>query len=306
MRTAADSTGANSPGTTSIGAKASRVTAARTRGSMFVAVCAAAALLVSGCSGTSGPQPTPDATSAPSMPSASAPTTDSAAETAAPVETAAPIEAEPLGVFAEAEPESQVPCLDEGFTHLAIEGEHGASAVTVGEGAVGIVLGHQSDGSMCQWADEAVLLAERGYAVILPSLRLRDQVGAFLAAEQWLRAGGAIEVVLAGPSMGGTIAIAAAAAAEVAPAAVIAVSSPAALGRLDAAAGAPRVDAPTLLLAGSNDRDYAAQAAELEAALGGEVTLRVFDSGAHGVQLVDMPEAQGAIDDFLAAHAPAS
>lgn len=261
----------------------------KTGSAASAAIGVAVLLLVTSCSGIPQSQLTSSASPSP------APSTTAAA---------APPDVAALGIFAPAEPTGSVPCLDDGFEFLAIPGEDRSGAITIGEGTVGIVLGHQSDGRVCQWADEAVQLADLGYTVILPALNVTEQLPTFLAAEQWLRAEGATDVVLAGASMGGTLAIASAGAVDEPPLAVIAISAPASFNGTDALAFAPQITSPVLLLAGSRDRDFGQQAAELEAALAGETDLQVLDSGAHGVRLLEEPAAHAAFDAFLAEHTP--
>ncbi|GEK80341.1 alpha/beta hydrolase [Agrococcus baldri] len=243
----------------------------------------AAVLLLTACS------------SAPPQPPGTADPAVATAVTASP----SPLDAEPLGVYEPAEPAAHVPCLDEGFEHLAIADEPRASALVAGEGDVGIVLGHQSDSFLCQWAPEALRLAERGYAVIVPNLQIDDALGAMLAAEHHLRAAGADEVVIAGASLGGRLAIAAAAVVDEQPAGVIALAAPAGCLRWDARDFAPHVTAPVLLEVGSRDADLPERATEIAAMLPAPPQLLEVDADVHGVPQLEHAAAREAFDAIL-------
>lgn len=257
----------------------------------------AAVLLLTACS-SAQPQPQPTATP-PATTSASA-SAEGAAATAEPD----PLDVAPLGVYEPAEPASHVPCLEDGFQHLAIAGEPRAAALVMGEGPVGIVLGHQSNAFVCQWAPEAQRLAAMGYAVILPNLQVDEALAAMLAAEQHLRAAGAEEVVLAGASLGGLLAIASAAIVDDPPAGVIAFAPPTAYRGWDTHDFAPHVEAPVLLEVGTGDADLPEQAAAIADLLPAPPQLLEIEAEEHGVPLLEHAEARAAFDAFLADVAP--
>lgn len=253
------------------------------------ALVVAALLLLTGCS-SALPQPTP--TPAPTEASPS------------PSPSPAPLDAASLGAYEPAAPSSSLPCLDERFEHLAVATEPRATALVTGDGAVGVVLGHQSNAYLCQWAPEAERLAGLGYRVIIPNLQLTDPLGAMLAAEQRLRAEGVDEVVLAGASMGGLLAIAAAAVVDEAPAAVIALAPPLAYRGTDARDFAPHVEAALLIEVGSGDGSLPEQAIDIAALLPSPPQLVEIDAIDHGVPLLEHAAARDAFDAFLAEQAP--
>lgn len=279
----------------------------RMRGALAVA----AMLLLAGCSSTPAPGGSPQSEpaqseSGQSQPGQSEPATISgAAESGA----AGPLEVEPLRAYEPAEPASPLPCSD-GFRHLAIADDPRAVALEIGDSdgdsdsdadnRIGIVLGHQSNEYVCQWEAEARRLAELGYTVIIPTLHLSDPLAAMLAAEQRLRSEGATEVVLAGASMGGLLAIAAAAVVDEAPAGVIALAPPLAYGGVDLHDFAPHLDAPVLLQVGSDDADLPEQAAEIAGLLPTPPGLTTVDTAEHGVPLLEHADARTAWDAFLA------
>src|SRR5262249_3257921 len=101
-------------------------------------------------------------------------------------------------------------------------------SVTLGKGNVGIALGHESDGTLCNWLPFARILAKAGYRVI--AFDFRNSRGSsghvygarsqnldldFVAASGVLRARGSSRVFLVGASLGGTAALVAGS--EVAP-----------------------------------------------------------------------------------------
>lgn len=268
------------------------IAAMHARGHLAVA----AALLLTACSSApDASEPDPSGTGTP--PSSSA-ATDPVGDATS------PLDAEPLGTYEAAEPTSSIGCLDEGFTYLAVPDDSRAFALQTGEGEVGIVLGHQSNAYPCQWAPEALRLADAGYAVIIPNLQLREALGSMLTAEQHLRAEGAEEVVLVGASMGGLFAIAAAATVETPPVGVIALSPPVAYRRVDAHDAAAQVEAPVLIEVGTRDGDLPERAAEIAALLPAPPQLLELDAGEHGVPLLEHTEAREAFDAFLAEVAP--
>lgn len=256
------------------------------------ALVVAAVLLLTGCS-SAQPEPQPEPTAATSAPAP--------AEGAAPSAEPDPLDVEPLGAYEPAEPASHVPCLEDGFEHLAIAGEPRAAALTMGDGPIGIVLGHQSDAFLCQWAPEAQRLAAMGYAVILPNLQVDEALAAMLAAERHLRDAGAEEVVLAGASLGGLLAIASAAVVDEPPAGVIALAPPVAYRGWDTRDFAPHVDAPVLLMVGTGDADLPEQAAVIADLLPAPPQLLGVEADVHGVPLLEHAAAREAFDAFLAA-----
>jgi pimeloyl-ACP methyl ester carboxylesterase len=182
-----------------------------------------------------------------------------------------------------------------------------------GRGRVGVVLAHESRGSLCDWVPYAKRLAARGY-LALPfdfrgygesqrggarSSRLDLDVE---AAAKEARTLGARRVFLVGASIGGSAVLAAAAATRPAVAGVVSVSGAADLvGALDAA---KKLAVPVLYVAGRFDPEFAADARRLYAATAVHARkLAVIGRGEHGTQLVDAsPKARSAIESFLRSH----
>ena len=122
------------------------------------------------------------------------------------------------------------------------------------------------------------------------------------AAAKEARALGARKVFLVGASIGGSAALAAAAATRPPVAGVVSVSGAADLvGALDAA---KRLTVPVLYLAGRFDPQFAADARRLYATTAArDRKLDIIGRGEHGTELVDAsPKARSAIESFLRSH----
>lgn len=194
------------------------------------------------------------------------------------------------------------------------------AGVLLGRGRTGIVLGHQSDGTVCQWLPYAVALAHRGYQVLVidfaghgasgpvPGAVAVPLAGDMAAATGYLRRAGATKVVLIGASMGGTAAVAAGAAIRPPVTAVVCLSGPRLFQQTDAYAAARRLAVPTLYAAGRDDTPFVDDARAMYAATPRATGSRlvVVGTGSHGISLVgDAGDAtvNAAVDAFLAAHA---
>jgi pimeloyl-ACP methyl ester carboxylesterase len=183
-----------------------------------------------------------------------------------------------------------------------------------GTGTVGIVLVHTSRGNLCDWAPYANRLARLGYMALAVDLRGHGQsqrngpagrpAGDAVAAAEWLRARGARKVFLLGASLGGSVAIDAAAETRRPIAGVISVSGAASLFGTNEAVR--RVRSPLLLLAGRWDVIYASDARRLyraAVATHDKKLAIIAKSGYHGVELVrTSPEARRLIESFLRNH----
>jgi pimeloyl-ACP methyl ester carboxylesterase len=179
------------------------------------------------------------------------------------------------------------------------------SATAIGSGPRGVLLLHQSNGDTCGWwAFGGPWLAERGYRVLMVDLRcfgesscpadtgrIGERLADVRAAAAWLRKAGARTVAVVGVSMGGTIAVAAGADAQVGAAATVDVSGELtdtvvlAAPPLSARTAVPRLRAPLLYLTAADDGgvDHTADTARLGGAPAGIVTSTVVaDSGDHG------------------------
>ena len=204
---------------------------------------------------------------------------------------------------------------------FGVAGATNLVGVVVGTGKTGVVLAHQSRGDRCQWGDYAHELAQAGYRSLIfdfagsgLSTGSDANDAAVVAAAGYLRTQGVDTVVLIGASMGGTAVLAAAA--QIAPpvAAVASLSGPARFDGVDAAEAVKHLTVPVLYAVCAGDSGFADDARTLSDATraGTDKKLLVVPNcNSHGVQLAARtggPEAtavRAAIDDFLAAHAPA-
>ncbi|MEV0645950.1 alpha/beta hydrolase [Phytomonospora sp. NPDC050363] len=192
--------------------------------------------------------------------------------------------------------------------------------LSFGEGPRALVLLHQSNGDLCQWAPYAAELGEAGYrALAIDAPRVgssRDAAKgnhlAVLEALTYLRAEGATAVTLVGASMGGTAVLAAAPQAAPPVDGVIALSAPTFYDGTDALEAVPALTAPVLYAAAEGDAQFGDNAVKFEAATPAatDKTLVLVDGSHHGVDFLE-PDAgpedvkvRKAVEDFLAAHMP--
>jgi pimeloyl-ACP methyl ester carboxylesterase len=165
-----------------------------------------------------------------------------------------------------------------------------------GHGTTGVVLAHQSDGTLCQWVPYAKRLAGLGYLVVVFDFRGSgdSQYRSYPANRRWggdvaaavkvARSAGATKVGLVGASLGGSAVISAAANVRPRVAGVVSVSGSADLA--DALAAAKRLRVPSLFLAAKGDRDFAPDVARFTAATTAPKQGVVLPGYQHGVQLV--------------------
>ncbi len=165
-----------------------------------------------------------------------------------------------------------------------------------------VVLAHQSNGDLCEWAPFARRLAARGLFAFPFDLRGhgsskgRQEYGRLgldvAAAVRAVRSLGARRVVVVGASLGGIAGVVGAANARPPVTGVVAVSAPAEIaGRLNALPAAARLSVPTLYVAAEQDQsppyDFAADAQRLYDATGtSEKRLELEPGSLHGVGLV--------------------
>ena len=192
------------------------------------------------------------------------------------------------------------PCGEEGVEAVTLTTGDGAEldAALIGDGEVGVVLGHQFRSDFCSWVPFAKQLAERhmrALAINFVSTSLDDDM---VAAASELRRRGATRIILVGASMGGTAALVAAEESDAA--AVAALSAPQEFSGLDALPSASRLEIPVLLLAGRQDAPFARDARRLYQAMTSRNKALVMTTGSeHGTDLLQDPEAERALLDFL-------
>jgi pimeloyl-ACP methyl ester carboxylesterase len=193
-------------------------------------------------------------------------------------------------------------CLDEDEARGAISMRvHGVAVrgVVIGSGAAGVVLAHQSNGSVCEWWPYARELQAAGYRVLAIDFEgygasdapsgggdpaYQDDV---IAAATWLRSHGTPLVVLMGASLGGAAVIVAAAKMPPRPAGVIDLSGPRSFAGLEALQAAPDITAPILFAVGEQDAPFAADTRAIrKAARSATTTLVTVPGRDHGVSLV--------------------
>jgi DNA-binding PadR family transcriptional regulator/dienelactone hydrolase len=180
-----------------------------------------------------------------------------------------------------------------------------------GSGDVGVVLAHQSDGSVCEWRGYAARLARLGYRVLALDFRgygesqsasflaSNRQGGDVAAAVRYLRGHGAKRVLLVGASLGGSAVIQAGANVRPHVDGVVAVSAADYL--LDAPRSAARLTVPVLYVAGKLDGELAREARHLYSLTPSRAkSILIADSGWHGTQLVaESPVVRARIESFL-------
>lgn len=266
-----------------------------------------ACALAAGC--TAGPAPTVTPTSTPAAVASPPPTP-------VPTARAASLPADAAGASCPefATKGRQVRFTDPARIRLA--------GVLLGRGRTGVVLAHQSNGTVCQWLPYGLALAERGYRVLVvdfaghgasgpvPGALTAPLAGDMAAATGYLRGQGVSRVVLVGASMGGTAVVAAGASIRPPVAAVVCLSGPRFFQQTDAYAAARRLAVPVLYVAGADDSpfvdDVRAMYAATPRATGPRLVV-VAGSPLHGISLVGAAgdaTANAALDAFLAAHAP--
>ncbi|MFN8077519.1 MAG: hypothetical protein U0Q15_19140 [Kineosporiaceae bacterium] len=200
-------------------------------------------------------------------------------------------------------------CHEDGDREVVVPGPEGATtfAVTVGAGRRAVILVHEADTDHCAWMLFARALGRRGVQVwsldssaspaslsVGSSNPSRDVV----SVAAYVRQHGASEVVVAGASMGGTGALAAAHDAGAVKAAAL--SSPSDYNGADAVAGVKAFGAPVLVLVGTNDSGFVPSAAAFEATDPTHVTKLDVVTDAHGTDLLGHDVGGKHVFDVLA------
>lgn len=160
-----------------------------------------------------------------------------------------------------------------------------------GDGPRFVVLAHMKPATMTSWYPFARTLAAAGYSALPFDFRgyggsegtgFRVDVDTMAAIDEAYRLG-ATEVFVLGASMGGTGAIAAGAARDVAGVATL--SAPARFSGVDAIAAAPLLAAPLLLVASEGDDGYVAAAREIAAVTRVPSRVETFAGSRHGTDI---------------------
>ena len=196
---------------------------------------------------------------------------------------------------------------------------YSVSAVELGKGSSGVVLAHQSDGSLCEWLPYGEQLAAQGFRVLTfdfvgsgssSMAKQKTYVEDVRTAVEYLRGQGALRVVIMGASMGATMSIVAGAAIAPPVDGVIALSSPLTFDGVNAERAAPSLKSPVLYIAGDTDGDYATYAKAIHDATPAALrTLLVVTASQHGIRLIDGEvlatfQVRSAALEFLYLHAP--
>jgi pimeloyl-ACP methyl ester carboxylesterase len=191
------------------------------------------------------------------------------------------------------------------------------SAVPVGSGSAGVVLLHESDGTLCNWWPYARTLAGRGLRVVAVDLRGHGDSKSpqsstaypaypqdVLAALDWLRVRGVRRFALVGASLGGAIALVTAE--RLAPGTITAVASlsaPASYGDLEVLPAARRLPRRALYLAAEGDGAFPRYARTFAARTpAGPSALHIVPGSSHGTGLLTNQTADGdTVADLLSA-----
>jgi len=178
-----------------------------------------------------------------------------------------------------------------------------------GAGQVGVVLAHALGNSQSSWSLFAEQLVDDDFHVLTFDFRghgqssgERSPSAAALdlgAAVDKLRSLGALKIFVVGASMGGTAAIAVAAAQKLE--GVVAISAPASIDRLDAAAAVRQLDEPSLfVVAADDDEEYTEAARSFAANAPQQKRLQIVDgTGAHGTDLLTQEATRDRVTDLI-------
>lgn len=190
--------------------------------------------------------------------------------------------------------------------------------VLLGRGPRAVILAHQGASDLCIWVPYARTLAARGYRVLIfdhrgwgssgraARLSRRNRVDYdVLGAIRALRSRGATSIVLGGASLGASAVLSAAARAVPPVNGVISLSSPSRYERIDVLNAVRVLHSPALFVATEEDQPFTDDARQLHVACAApEKQLRIFPGFEHGVFMLRNPDAQAAVDDFIARHSP--
>jgi pimeloyl-ACP methyl ester carboxylesterase len=193
------------------------------------------------------------------------------------------------------------PCGDPDAEAVTLSTRDGGEldAVVLGDGELGVVLGHQLGSDYCSWVPFAKRLAERNIRALAINFVSTSPDDDMVVGFDELRRRGAERIILVGASMGGTAALVASAQLDVA--GVAALSAPREFSGLDALPSVRGLETRALFLVGRQDPPFTADARRLFRAMKtGDKTLVVTGSVEHGTDLLQVPEAERALLEFLA------
>jgi pimeloyl-ACP methyl ester carboxylesterase len=181
--------------------------------------------------------------------------------------------------------------------------------VELGKGPRALLLTHQSGGNLCDWWPFARTLAQRGYRVLAIDLDYLGQSGKptydadVATAVRHLRTTGARRVAVVGLSLGGTVAVRAAAQVKPRLDAVASISGPAEYFGIDALPAAKRTMVPVLVVIAETDTgiDVTAVKALGAAARGRGSKLVVVPGSAHGREFLQAgtPGGPGVVTELM-------
>jgi pimeloyl-ACP methyl ester carboxylesterase len=176
-------------------------------------------------------------------------------------------------------------------------------AAVFGNGSMGIVLAHESDGSLCNWASIAPEFTDEGFRVLIfdfgaPATVARDMH----AATEKIRELGVKKIVLGGASLGGTVALMTAAKTRNVVGA-FSLSAPATYGNAEGLPAVRRFRAPVLFVAAEDDSNFDDEARWLyRASQSPRRQLLIVPGSEHGTALYGGPAAEqvrDAVDRLL-------
>ena len=208
-------------------------------------------------------------------------------------------------------------CVGAGSAHgflRASDGGRVAFAAT-GRGATAVVLAHQGNGDLCTWWPFAEKVAAAGLRALAFDFRgyglspdraypatLRKDLDLRAAIAKG-RSLGSRRFLLAGASLGGTVALAEAARAGSGVAGVVSVSAGETYVRFDGKALARRSPVPVLFVAARRDAQFAADARTLYGASAArDKRLVLVEGGEHGAPLLERPALRRLVLDWLRGH----
>ena len=188
--------------------------------------------------------------------------------------------------------------------------------VVFGRGPRAVILAHEGNSNLCLWVPYARALAARGYRVLAfdhrgdgssgraGSRARRDRVDYdVLGAIRAMRARGATSIVLGGGSLGAAAVLSAAARANPPVNGVISLSSPSQYERINVLRAVGALQVPTLFVATEEDHALHRRCpGAVQRVCSSREAVQVFPGSEHGVATLRDPNAQAAVDDFIALH----